>query len=76
MINLKQLLDANIATDEEVSELCFDNWTTFTSATKSQQERIKDLAEKWEVEYDTDEQFCQELSEEGVGIIIEKGGER
>jgi len=65
---LTRVLDPMVATDDAVSALCEENFTTFSNATKCQQARVKMLAKAWEVEYEDDAQFCQDLAEEGALI--------
>jgi len=80
---LVQALDANIATDEQISKLCQENFGTFTDAPFSTKLRIIRAAEDIMITPDCDTEdlltddewesgFVQEISEEGLKIVLNK----
>jgi len=63
-------LDANIATDRQISELCQDNFTAWCfDAGKSKKADILAEASVFDIGYEDDAQFVQEISEEGLRIV-------
>jgi len=68
---LIQELDVNIATDRQVSELCQDNFTAWCfDAGKGKKAAILAEASVFDIGYEDDAQFVQEVSEEGLRIVL------